>query len=192
MKQAYRLSRIAALGALGASVLTISGCMGPTYGTDKPAMTQFFDDLGGTMKLGGGKKKAAIDYKPRPGLVKPTDTTDLPQPQQSIADTSGEWPESPEQRLARVRKEADEGKYVPGLARTNNTQKVDKPLQNNVRPVATSGQRVYLTDPPSEYRQPAETAPYGDLGQTEASKERARKKANAEPKTGWRKLVPWL
>jgi hypothetical protein len=191
MKQAYRLTRIAALGALGASVLTLSGCLGPTYGTDKPAMTQFFDDLGGTMRL-GKKKKAAIDYKPRPGLVQPTDMKDLPQPQQSIADTSTEWPESPEQRLARIRKEADEGKYVPNLARTNNRQEADKPLQSNVRPVASAGQRIYLTDPPSQYRQPAETAPYGDLGERESVKERARKKANAEPKTGWRKLVPWL
>jgi hypothetical protein len=217
MKQQYRLTRIAALGALGASVLTLTGCMGPTYGTDKPAMTQFFDDLGGTMRL-GKKKKAAIDYKPRPGLVQPSDTSTLPEPQQNIADTSGQWPESPEERLARIRKDADEGKYVSGLARTeksqgteksqetdtslrtNNTQTVErktrtaanKQLQSNVRPVAAPGQRIYLTDPPAEYRKPAETAPYGDLGEKESVKERARKKANAEPKTGWRKLVPWL
>jgi len=197
MKQQYRLTRIAALGALGASVLTLTGCMGPTYGTDKPAMTQFFDDLGGTMRL-GKRKKAAIDYKPRPGLVQPADTANLPEPQKNIAEASGDWPESPEQRLARIRKDADEGKYVSGLARTdnsqrsNNKQEVDKPLQSNVRPVAAPGQRIYLTDPPAEYRKPAETAPYGDLGEKESVKERARKKANAEPKTGWRKLVPWL
>lgn len=197
MKQAYRLTRIAALGALGASVLTLTGCMGPTYGTDKPAMTQFFDDLGGTMRL-GKRKKAAIDYKPRPGLVQPADTASLPEPQKNIAEASGDWPESPEQRLARIRKDADEGKYVSGLARTdnsqrsNNKQEVDRPLQSNVRPVAAPGQRIYLTDPPAEYRKPAETAPYGDLGEKESVKERARKKANAEPKTGWRKLVPWL
>ena len=53
-------------------------------------------------------------------------------------------------------------------------------------------QRVYLTDPPTEYRQPAETAQYGDLGETEATKERRRKKASSDGKRSWRSLVPWL
>ncbi|MFZ2100902.1 MAG: hypothetical protein WAU86_10095 [Oricola sp.] len=166
----------------------MSGCMGPTYGTDKPAMEQLFDDIGGSLAL-GKKEKTVIDYKPRPGLVKPADTTTLPPPQQSIAEASPDWPESPEQRLARIKKEVDEGRYIAGLAETNDP---DKPLQRNARPVAAPGQRVYLTDPPSDYRQPADTAPYGDLGQTEASKERARKKSSGDGKTGWRRLVPWL
>lgn len=189
MSKANRLPRIGTLAALGASAVVLAGCMGPTYGTDKPAMEQLFDDLSGSMALGRKRDRTAIDYKPRPGLVKPADTSTLPEPQQNIAEASPDWPESPEERLARIRKEADEGKHVANLSTTNDP---DKPLQSNARPVAAPGQRVYLTDPPSEYRQPAETAPYGDLGATESAKERARKKANAEPKTGWRKLVPWL
>lgn len=188
MNRAYRLPRIGVLLSLGASAIALSGCLGPTYGTEKPAMEQLFDDVSGSLSL-AKKEKKVIDYKPRPGLVKPADTTTLPPPQQNIAEASGEWPESPEERLARIKGEVDEGRYIPGLANTNDP---DKPLQANARPVAAPGQRVYLTDPPSEYRQPADTAPYGDLGPTEASKERARKKANAEPNTGWRRLFPWL
>ena len=189
MNKANRLARIGTFAALGAGAFMLAGCMGPTYGTDKPAMEQLFDDLSGSMALGKKNRAPAIDYKPRPGLVKPADTSTLPEPQQNIAEASPDWPESPEERLARIRKEADEGKHVANLATTDDP---DKPLQSNARPVAAPGQRVYLTDPPTEYRQPAETAPYGDLGATESAKERARKKASAEPKTGWRKLVPWL
>lgn len=189
MSKANRLARIGTVAAMAVSSFALAGCLGPTYGTDKPAMEQLFDDIGGAMSFGSKKNSAAIDYKPRPGLVQPTDTSTLPEPQQSIAEASPDWPESPEERLARIRKEADEGKYVAKLATTDDP---DKPLQSTARPAAGSGQRVYLTDPPAEYRQPAETAPYGDLGPTESVKERARKKANAEPKTGWRKMVPWL
>jgi hypothetical protein len=189
MRKAYRLPRIGIVAAMAMSSFALAGCMGPTYGTDKPAMEQLFDDLGGAMSLGKKQRKVAIDYKPRPGLVQPADTSTLPEPQQNIAEASPDWPESPEERLARIRKEADEGKFVADLSKTDDP---DKPLQANARPTAAAGQRVYLTDPPTEYRKPAETAPYGELGATESVKERARKRANAEPKTGWRKLVPWL
>ncbi|QKV20651.1 hypothetical protein HTY61_12485 [Oricola thermophila] len=182
------MARTGTIAALGASAFVLAGCLGPTYGTDKPAMEQLFDDLSGSLAL-GKKERVAIDYKPRPDLVKPADTSTLPEPQQNIAEASPEWPESPEERLARIKAEVDEGRYLPNLAETDDP---DNPLQRNARPVASAGQRVYLTDPPSEYRKPAETAPYGDLGPTESAKERARKKASAEPKTGLRRLFPWL
>ena len=188
MSKANRLPRIGTFAALGASAFVLAGCLGPTYGTDKPAMEQLFDDLSGSLAL-GKKDRTTIDYKPRPGLVKPEDTSTLPEPQQNIAEASPDWPESPEERLARIRSEVDEGRYLANLSETDDP---DQPLQSNARPKASAGQRVYLTDPPTEYRKPAESAPYGDLGPTEASKERARKKASAEPKTGWRKLLPWL
>jgi hypothetical protein len=188
MTKTHSILRIGVFVAFGAGVLTLSGCMGPTYGTDKTATEQLFDDITGSLSP-GKKNRTVINYTPRAGLVKPTDTTTLPPPQQNIADTSPDWPESPEERLARIKKEVDEGRYLPNLSETDDP---DKPLQKNAHPVASAGQRVYLTDPPSEYRQPAETAPYGDLGETEAAKERARKKANATPKTGWRRLFPWL
>ena len=182
--------RIAAFGTLGAGVIALTGCMGPTYGTDKPATAQFLDDLSSSVKLSRGPRPV-IDYKPRPGLVEPTDASTLPPPQTNIAEASPEWPESPEERLARIRKEVDEGRYLPNLSNTNDP---DKPMQTNVHQRAAGAQRVYLTDPPSEYRQPAETAPYGELGETEATKERRRKKAAkaGENGGGWRRFVPWL
>jgi hypothetical protein len=56
--------------------------------------------------LGGGGNKERIDYKPRPDLVRPTSKT-LPAPQQSLASADNTaWPESPEQRRARIRADA--------------------------------------------------------------------------------------
>jgi hypothetical protein len=220
MKNSNGRAMLRATVALGAGALVLSGCLGPTYGTDKPAASQFFEDLGSVASL-KKKQKEPIQYNPRPGLVKPTDASSLPAPQENIAEASTEWPESPEERLARIRKEADEGKIQPGLARkaglsgepkfadqatgASPRDRGDTPTElgrknraagarsaEKLEAKASPTQRKYLTDPPAEYRTPVETAPYGDLGQTESAKERARKKATAETKTGWRKLVPWL
>lgn len=187
MNQATGLSRSGVLAVVGASALALSGCMGPTYGTGKPATSQFIEDLAQSVTLGNPDKKH-IDYKPRPGLVEPTDTTTLPPPQQNIAEASPDWPESPEERLVRIKKEIDEGRRLPNLSQIDDP---DKPLQNNIHRQATAGKRVYLTDPPSEFRQPAQSAAYGELGPTESAKERARKKAEGKSKTGWRRFVPW-
>jgi hypothetical protein len=101
--------RLVAGAALLAAAGLTSGCMSsPTYGTDKTANEQLMSDVGGIFSF-RPKKHAPIDYEPRPDLVKPVkgDET-LPAPQQSIASSDNPaWPESPEQRLARVRAEAD-------------------------------------------------------------------------------------
>jgi len=94
--------------ALVAAAGSASGCMSsPTYGTDKTANEQLVSDLGGILSF-TPKKRAPIDYEPRPQLVKPAkgDET-LPPPQEAVA-TAGNpnWPESPEQRLARIRADA--------------------------------------------------------------------------------------
>jgi hypothetical protein len=205
---------------LCASALTLGGCLGPTYGTDKNATEQLIEDLSTSVKL--GKKPAPpIQYNPRPGLVKPTDTSALPLPQENLESTSDQWPESPEERLARIRAEADEGQIQSGLTRraggggivnapgqgfaasprdrgdtagelSRQNRIAEKRQDQQLQAKANPTQRRYLTDPPTEYRQPLPTAPYGDLGKSEASKERARKKSLVEPKSGWRKLVPWL
>jgi hypothetical protein len=96
-------------GSLVAAAALLSGCMSsPTYGTDKTANAQLMSDMGGIFSF-RDKKKAAIEYAPRPELVKPAkgDET-LPPPQETVA-TAGNpnWPESPEQKLARLRAEAD-------------------------------------------------------------------------------------
>ena len=96
-------------GSLVAAAALLSGCMSsPTYGTDKTANAQLMSDMGGILSF-RDKKKAAIEYAPRPELVKPAKGQEtLPPPQDSVATASNpNWPESPEQRLARLRAEAD-------------------------------------------------------------------------------------
>jgi hypothetical protein len=96
-------------GSLVAAAALLSGCMSsPTYGTDKTANAQLMSDMGGILSF-RDKKKAQIEYAPRPELVKPAKGQDaLPPPQDSVATASNpNWPESPEARLARLRAEAD-------------------------------------------------------------------------------------
>lgn len=98
------------LGApLALSGLLLAGCMaGPTYGTDKTSTEQLASDLTGVLSI-APKRRDPIDYKPRPELVKPAPGAkiELPEPQQSVAVSSNpSWPESPEQRRARLRAEA--------------------------------------------------------------------------------------
>lgn len=123
MKTEYRAG--VTIGAIIAASLTLSGCLGPTYGTDKPSTVQLMDDLGNIASLGQNKKGADIKYKPRPAIVKPSDTANLPAPQQNLAENNPEWVESPEQTRARLIAEADENSgstgYSSPLARRSAT-----------------------------------------------------------------------
>lgn len=109
--------RLLAGAALVVAVGLASGCMSsPTYGTDKSANAQLMTDLSNIMSF-NDKKREAIDYSPRPELVKPATggVEALPAPQEEITTASnGQWPESPEQRLARIRAEATENADNPG------------------------------------------------------------------------------
>ncbi|RUW54837.1 MULTISPECIES: hypothetical protein [unclassified Mesorhizobium] len=101
-------ARLALLAPLVVSGLALSGCMGsPTYGTDKTAAEQLAGDLTGAVSF-APKHKDPIDYKPRPTLVKPApgQKEALPAPQESIQTANAGWPESPEQRRARLRADA--------------------------------------------------------------------------------------
>ena len=219
------------LGApLVASGLMLGGCLGsPTYGTDKTATEQLTQDVTGILSI-APKRQEPIDYKPRPDLVKPASTKVLPTPQQSVAVTSNPaWPESPEQRRARLRAEAtanqDNAAYdspiVPDVAPTGDSSALktaslptrgDNSGLNNSLSGPESKQtraaykarlveskqgsdtrRKYLSEPPLTYRQPAATAPVGDIGEDEFKKER-RAKAAARKKGDWtwRQLVPGL
>ncbi|MCV3210150.1 hypothetical protein OHD62_20105 [Mesorhizobium sp. YC-39] len=100
--------RIALLAPLVVSGFALSGCMGsPTYGTDKSAGAQLAGDLTSAFSI-SPQRKERIDYKPRPELVKPApgQKENLPPPQESIETASADWPESPEQRRARLRADA--------------------------------------------------------------------------------------
>ncbi|RVD58688.1 hypothetical protein EN828_19885 [Mesorhizobium sp. M2D.F.Ca.ET.185.01.1.1] len=101
-------ARAALLAPLVVSAIALSGCMSsPTYGTDKTAAAQLFDDVSGAASI-TPKHRDPIDYKPRPDLVKPApgQKETLPPPQESIQTASTDWPESPEARRARIRADA--------------------------------------------------------------------------------------
>lgn len=105
MKTEYRAG--VTIGALIAASLTLSGCLGPTYGTDKPSTVQLIDDLGNIATLSGTNKAQGIEYKPRPDIVKPTNTASLPTPQQNVVSENPAWVESPEETRRRLIAEAD-------------------------------------------------------------------------------------
>ena len=92
-----------------------AGCMSsPTYGTDKTANEQLMNDVSGMFALGGDKNER-IDYKPRPDLVRPS-SKNLPPPQESLASADNTaWPESPEQRRARIRATATANQDNPSF-----------------------------------------------------------------------------
>ena len=133
----------------------------------------------------------------------------------TASSNSAVWPESPEARRARVRAEAtekrDDPNFEPEIAmnyeKPNNSvnsrylyrgnveilkgtgpekqQRADfnKRLAENKQGSATS--RKYLSEPPLEYRVPAETAAVGDVGEDEWKKERRRKAGHTKKGGGW-------
>lgn len=223
-----------ALGApLLASSFVLAGCMSDaTYGTGKSSSVQLAEDLTGVLSL-APKKREAIAYEPRPELVKPASGQQLalPAPQTSVTSAGNpEWPESPEQKRARLKKEITANRDNPdfdspiegavasvetgrrqsnadiGSPRAHDAGRRDgdsynsrrqreefnKRLAENRQGSPTS--RKYLSEPPLDYRQPADTATVGDVGEDELKKER-RRKAEARKKAGgnsWRDIVPGL
>lgn len=120
--------------------LALSGCVSsPTYGTDKTAGAQLFDDVSNMASFGQGKKKARIDYKPRPDLVRPApgEKGALPQPQDSVAQAGDPaWPESPEERRKRLRDEITAKRDDPNFV---SPVEQDGPVADNARQILPSG-----------------------------------------------------
>jgi len=204
------------------SLFALSGCMSsPAYGTGRTAARQLLECVSGILSLGPGETER-IEYKPRPKLVTPANRAELPPPQQSVVEAgTGVWPESPEERRARIRAEATENRDDPSFRPTVRSDKPDVALldpmspevmRNQTVPVSAASRREefnrrlavarqgnpevrrFLSEPPLEYRAPAPTAPTDDIGEDEAKKERKRE-AEARKKGGkrsWRDMVPWL
>ncbi len=227
-RRSHNALRGASTLALLASAALLSGCMSsPTYGTGKTANSQLIDDIGGALNP-MPKRKPAIDYKPRPDIVQPGSEEEaqiagLPAPQDNVATSSNPaWPESPEQRRARIRAEATanrddidfdpdvdvpvdktpsmaieqrgnySGKAYDPQASMNKGEQLKKLKQESEQ--GTPTERKFLSEPPLEYRVPAATAAAGELGEDEKKKEAQRKKS-ARKKSGdssWRDLIPWL
>lgn len=227
--------RLAISAPLIVSGFMLAGCVGsPTYGTGTPAAEQLLSDVTGVLQI-APDKKAPIDYKPRPELVRPAkgSMAVLPEPQQSVANSDNpSWPESPEQLRGRIRAEATANRDNPGYVSPiagNETHSsgsrwtrifgergkaretpVTHPMESGSydltygkgnkqreefnKRLAERGQgnattRKYLSEPPVAYRQPAVSAPAGDVGEDEWRKEQRQKSGG---KKGWslRNLLP--
>jgi hypothetical protein len=179
-----------AIPAMAVASLALGGCLGPTYGTDKTAGEHLMDDLGNAMSL-REKQTVEIDYAPRPDIVKPADDTVLPTPQESVTQQEGAWPETPEARRARIRAEIDEGKTDPRFVGGSDAVAEAGASEGPTSNLPPGMRRTYLTDPPSEYRQPAASAPVDDVGVSESKKARQLRRASGK-KSGLRRLIPWL
>ncbi|WP_265516628.1 hypothetical protein [Nitratireductor luteus] len=207
-----RGTRIVAAASVFSAIL-LAGCGGPTYGTGTPANQQLVEDVTGALSL-APKKRESISYAPRPGIVQPASKEVLPPPQEDVAGADNPaWPESPEERLARIRAEATANQNNPSY-RPNIIQDVDGATADGVSPLAANASqaerraeffrrqkitkqgspttRRYLSEPPTEYRQPAPTAPADELGEDEWKKERQAKRAAGSGTGGLRNLIPWL
>jgi hypothetical protein len=183
--------------------LGASGCMGPTYGTDKTATAQLVDDLGDSMSIAPKKKSTALAYQPRGTLVKPADPTKLVAPQQNLASKDNPaWLESPEQTRDRLRAEADEnadnGSYRSPLAVSVTEGKAKSPEQQRLefreaRKIADGreNKRRFMSDPPLEYRKVDDPTKLADLGEAEKVKEKRRKKEAAIAGTGRQWWALW-
>jgi hypothetical protein len=156
----------------------------------------------------------------RPAEGKPLQLPE-PQTGVQTADNAN-WPESPEARRKRIRDTATANQnnpnFVPEVASDmplakQDTGKPEYGFFNDKVPAndgnkssagadfrarklaSTAGSpttRRYLSEPPLEYRQPAQTAATNELGEDEAKKERDRKAAARKDKGfSWRNLIPW-
>ena len=93
---------------MGLSAIGLAGCVGgTTYGTGGSQEEQTMKDVYNMFTLRPERRN--IDYSPRPDLVVPANRASLPEPLDSEASTSAaQWPETPEQRIARIRAQAGE------------------------------------------------------------------------------------
>ena len=91
---------------LVATALVLGGCTGgTTYGTGSSHEGATMKGLGNIFSL--KNEKQAIEYRSRPELVLPANKNILPAPVQTRElETDQDWPETPEQRIAKVRADA--------------------------------------------------------------------------------------
>jgi hypothetical protein len=205
-----------------AALFSLGGCVSsPTYGTGKTANAQLFEDVSGAFSI-KPKPPTGIKYEPRPEVLKSTQVAGLPEPQEPVTKQAGVWPESPEEKRIRLRAEATAGQSDPNFEPTiyddtvtrgqtafdpSNPNSADRDARKRVytdrnaikeaKKIKAAGSptnRKHLSEPPLDYRQPTDTAAYGDLGEDEFKKER-RLRAEARKKKGkksFKDYVPWL
>lgn len=109
MRMNDRFARsIAAFAFAGLAALALSGCVGgTTYGTGVSQEEQTLKDVYTMFNLKPESKR--IDYSPRPDLIVPENKQALVEPIDSAAtSTNVQWPETPEERIARIQAAAGE------------------------------------------------------------------------------------
>jgi hypothetical protein len=109
MRMSYRLARsFAAFALAGFAALALSGCVGgTTYGTGVSQEEQTLKDMYTMFNLKPERKN--IDYSPRPDLIVPENKQALTEPIDTAATASNvAWPETPEERIARIQAAAGE------------------------------------------------------------------------------------
>ncbi|MGV3550779.1 hypothetical protein [Rhizobium sp.] len=183
------------LFVLSAVSMGAAGCMGPTYGTDKTATEQLVDDLGDSISIAPTKRPEKIAYQPRGQLVKPAEAR-LIAPQQNLASAENpNWVESPEQMRDRLKQEADDNVDNPNY-RSPLIVGVTEGKTKSVEQQATEyrearkimegreNRRRFMSDPPLEYRKVDDPAKLTDLGESEAAKDKRRRKEAEVAGTG--------
>lgn len=180
----------------------LTGCVSsPTYGTDKTSSEQLIEDITNIASL-KTNKGSDIEYKPRPDLVTPPSTSSLPEPQTSVVKNEQIWPESPEETRKRIVAEITDNQDNPGYisplstAGPNGkslTRKEQREAYRRARAIQQGAyqERRFLSDPPPGYKVPAESAPIGELGETEREKEKRRLEGATKEGTGKKWWQPW-
>jgi hypothetical protein len=116
----FRLPRLLTVSLSAGMALSLAGCMGATYGTGTPTGMQTLEDIAGIASLGGAKKEK-IDYSPRPKIIAPPETAQLPPPEdpEKAAQLASNWPQDPDVTAAKIKAageaSGDTGIYGPGF-----------------------------------------------------------------------------
>jgi len=178
-----RRPAISGLTLLGLAAAALGGCAS-TYGTgEAPEMALFREVTGG---LVGKGEKETIQYQPRAPLVMPPAAGQLPPPVETADAATADWPLDPDQNVAArtygedydPQAEYERLKPLAGLMPESTvkteTSDHDQPAYDIIHSKQQRQQfqkelaeakgygrteRKYLTDPPTAYRAPAETAP---------------------------------
>jgi hypothetical protein len=181
--------RVTVFGALIAS-LALGGCMSsPTYGTDKTAGSQLFDDVSNMASI-SPKKTSQIAYNPRPDLVRPAEgkAPQLPDPQSGI-DTANNpnWPESPEARRKRIRDVATANQNNPNFTpEVENDFTVATPQKNDMSQAGTYNDKV----PPNQGAQKDASAEFRARKLTATAGSPTTRRYLSEPPLAYRQPAP--
>ena len=148
-------------------------------------MALFREVTGGLMS---GKKEEPIEYQPRAPLVMPPSAGELPQPVETASTTTPEWPVSRDERIAAMQPDSDDPRYggsqaeyrrlkplagvLPSAQRNDedlaspyaiiHSKKQQQEFREAIAEAegfGSANERRFLTDPPTEYRKPAASAP---------------------------------